>query len=178
MQTHAPALPTVFGLTKRRSGDKMEPPSDASEKRPDDDREEIAVAIGIVRRGDEFLVGIRDAEAPLPGLAEFPGGKCLAGEAPEQCVIREVREETGLDVVAVGLRQEVRHEYEHARLRLSFFDCQALLPDQEPRPPFHWTPRGKLAQLRFPEANAGLITALVDSRDEEFPQRSPGARGE
>jgi len=138
----------------------MERPGDASKKRPDEDREEIAVAIGVVRRGDELLVGIRDADAPLAGLAEFPGGKCLAGETPERCVIREVREETGLDVVVVRLRQEVRHAYGHGRLRLSFFDCEAIA-GQEPRPPFRWTARRKLAELRFPEANAGIIAALL-----------------
>jgi len=139
------------------------PVSDASQM-----RQETAVAIGIVRRGDDFLVGVRTHE-PLAGLAEFPGGKCAPGESPERCVLREVREETGLDVVVVGKRGEATHDFPHGRVRLSFFDCEAA-ESREPLLPFRWVPRAQLAELRFPGANAEIIAALVHSLNETSRQ--------
>ena len=53
----------------------------------------------IVLRGDQVLLVQRDN----PLLWELPGGSMAAGETPEQTVIREVREETGLDVAIVEL---------------------------------------------------------------------------
>ena len=53
----------------------------------------------IVLRGDDVLLVQRDA----PRLWELPGGSMLPDETPEQTVIREVREEAGVDVVVVEL---------------------------------------------------------------------------
>jgi 8-oxo-dGTP pyrophosphatase MutT (NUDIX family) len=53
----------------------------------------------VVLRENEVLLVQRDA----PRLWELPGGSMLLGETPEQTVIREVREETGLDVVIAEL---------------------------------------------------------------------------
>jgi 8-oxo-dGTP diphosphatase len=122
------------------------------------------VAIGIVHHENEFLVGIRGPAGPLAGLAEFPGGKCLPGESPERCVIREVKEETGLDVIGCRLRAEKVHKYPHSLLRLSFFDCDSAGP-AEPRAPFRWVSRQDLAGLKFPEANREIIRSLVAGLD-------------
>jgi 8-oxo-dGTP diphosphatase len=44
------------------------------------------------------LLLIRRGHAPHRGLWSLPGGRIEAGESPEQAVVREVREETGLEV--------------------------------------------------------------------------------
>jgi mutator protein MutT len=122
--------------------------------------QEVAVAIGLVRRGECYLVGERPAGAPLAGCAEFPGGKLRPGETPEACVVRECLEETGLAVVVAGRRRVVTHDYPHARVTLTFFDCEAP-GDAEPRPPFRWVPRRELAALCFPEANREVVAELA-----------------
>ena len=58
-------------------------------------------AAAIVRRGDAGwqLLTARRTEPPVAaGLWEFPGGKVDPGETPEQCVLREIREELGVEV--------------------------------------------------------------------------------
>jgi 8-oxo-dGTP diphosphatase len=50
--------------------------------------------VGSVRR----LLLIRRANPPSAGTWSVPGGKCWRGEPPEQACVREVAEETGLDV--------------------------------------------------------------------------------
>jgi 8-oxo-dGTP diphosphatase len=45
------------------------------------------------------LLLIRRGHDPHRGLWSLPGGRIEGGESPEEAVVREVREETGLDVV-------------------------------------------------------------------------------
>jgi mutator protein MutT len=126
------------------------------------DAAEVAVAIGLIRRDDSYLVGRREAAAVLGGYAEFPGGKCLPHESPEDCVRRECREETGLEVTVLGRRRVVTQDYPHGLIRLTFFDC-AVREESEPRPPFRWVPVQDLGELRFPEANREVVEELVRS---------------
>lgn len=59
----------------------------------------LAVSAAIVRDGK--LLVVRRARQPGKGWHTFPGGGVELGETLEAAVIREVKEETGLDI-AVG----------------------------------------------------------------------------
>ena len=61
----------------------------------------LAVSAAIFRDGRVLIV--RRARPPAHGLYTLPGGGVELGETLEQAVIREVREETGLDIVPVEL---------------------------------------------------------------------------
>ena len=59
-------------------------------------------AAAIVRRTDAGweLLSARRTEPPVvAGKWEFPGGKIEDGETQEECVVREIKEELGIDVV-------------------------------------------------------------------------------
>jgi 8-oxo-dGTP diphosphatase len=58
-------------------------------------------ANGIVVADNRVLLG-RRAHAPWHGLWGSPGGFCELGEHPAETVVREVREETGVDVEVTG----------------------------------------------------------------------------
>ncbi len=57
---------------------------------------------GLVTRDGKLLL-VRRAIDPWHGLWDIPGGFCEAGEHPQQTVVREVREEVGLDIVVTGM---------------------------------------------------------------------------
>ena len=60
--------------------------------------------VGIIPRGGKVLVLRRAAgESFLPGFVDLPGGGLEPGELPEDGVIREVREETGLTTSVVRI---------------------------------------------------------------------------
>src|SRR5438067_9808955 len=100
----------------------------------------IPVGIGLVRRGDAFLVRQRPKGTAMAGYWEFPGGKCEPGESPAAATARECREEIGLEVVVGPLRREVQHVYPHAWVHLSYYDCVTTDPGAEPAPStgFRW----------------------------------------
>lgn len=58
----------------------------------------IAAVLGVIVRESQVLLVRRD-NPPDAGFWGFPGGKIEAGETIEQAAVREVKEETGLDVI-------------------------------------------------------------------------------
>lgn len=81
---------------------------------------EVAAAV-ILRPDGSFLLGQRAADTFYPGYWEFPGGKVEPGETPHQALVRELREELEIDVVAATPWIVREHVYEHAHVRLHFF---------------------------------------------------------
>lgn len=57
---------------------------------------------GIVLDPSGRLLMVLRAHPPQRGFWSVPGGHCLPGETPPQACVREVREETGLDVRVVA----------------------------------------------------------------------------
>jgi len=123
----------------------------------------ILGGIGLIRRGDAFLIRQRPAGTVYAGYWEFPGGKCEPGETPAQATARECLEETGLRIVVGRLRRMIRHRYPHGLVELSFHDCTAEDPAAEPDPRtgFRWVPVARLAGLQFPEANDVILDELA-----------------
>ena len=121
------------------------------------------IGVAVVEHEGRYLVGTRGAEGPLPGYAEFPGGKCLPGESPQECAGRECREETGLDVIPIELLLNTQFTYGHGSVDLHFWRCRPVRPDSvcESHNGLRWIRTAELMRLKFPEANAPLIERLV-----------------
>ena len=126
----------------------------------DAERSTIDVALAVACRQGRVLIGLRPSGVPLAGYWEFPGGKCLPGEAPRTAAAREGLEETGLELLVGFAYPPVMHRYRHATVRLHFFDCQ-VHSMRPPRAPFRWIDLGQLPAQRFPPANASILAALA-----------------
>ena len=122
----------------------------------------------MIFRNGKLLITRRPAAAHLGGLWEFPGGKRETGETFEQCLVRELREELGVEVSVGELFEEVTHVYPEQTVRLKFFICR--LEHGEPEPlgcaALNWAGKAGLDQYTFPAADARLLDKL---RAYDFP---------
>lgn len=63
----------------------------------------VATKAIICCNGKYLLIRRSNTEETGAGTWEFPGGKLDFGESVEQCILREIREETGLTAEILGL---------------------------------------------------------------------------
>lgn len=122
----------------------------------------IDVAAGLVFRNGKLLITKRYDDAHLGGLWEFPGGKLEPKETFEQCLVRELCEELGIEVHVGRLVESVTHEYPGKTVHLKFFICD--WKENEPRPlgcsECKWVSGKELGAHEFPEADARLLQRL------------------
>ncbi|MBU0909964.1 MAG: A/G-specific adenine glycosylase [Proteobacteria bacterium] len=128
----------------------------------------IEMATGILVRGDKILIQKRQADDVWANLWEFPGGRLKEGEMPQQAVVREFLEETGLHVGVTGEITSVRHSYMHYRVILHGFFCE-VMDGEEQEPALHaaqenrWVYFTELHRFAFPAGHRKLIDYLRNS---------------
>jgi 8-oxo-dGTP diphosphatase len=122
----------------------------------------VEVSAALIFRDGKLLITQRHAKAHLGGLWEFPGGKREAGETFEECLVREIREELGVEISVGELFEEISHAYPGKSVRLKFFICKII--SGEPRPldcaAVKWVTKTELADFEFPAADAQLLQKL------------------
>ncbi len=126
-----------------------------------DAKNPIDVAAALVFRDGKVLIAQRNADSHLGGLWEFPGGKREPGETFEQCLVRELREELGVEVKAGGLFEEITHVYTDKTVHLKFFLCELSKANRNHRlAATKWIGQPELADYDFPDADARLLDRL------------------
>ena len=121
----------------------------------------VEVAAAVVERDGCYLITRRLEGTHLAGLWEFPGGKILQGEKPEDALRRELKEELGVEAAVGELMETVDWTYPEKSVRLLFFRCALAgeptpLEGQEMR----WVAATDLGSYAFPDADATLIARL------------------
>jgi 8-oxo-dGTP diphosphatase len=121
------------------------------------------VAAAVIQRPDgTFLLGQRAANTFYPGYWEFPGGKVEAGETPRQALVRELREELGIEVRKAYPWLVREHRYEHAHVALHFFrvvEWEGELCDHV-HTALAWQRADHLSVSPMLPANARVLSAL------------------
>jgi 8-oxo-dGTP diphosphatase len=122
----------------------------------------IQVAAAVVERDGRYLITRRLEGTHLAGLWEFPGGKTLPGEKPEDALRRELQEELGVEAEVGELIETVDWTYPEKSVRLLFFRC-ALRgePCPQERQEMLWVEAAQLQEYRFPAADLQLIERLA-----------------
>ena len=126
----------------------------------------VEVSAALIFRGGKLLITRRHAHSHLGGLWEFPGGKREAHETFEQCLVREIREELGVEISVGALFQEISHAYPEKSVHLKFFVCRLLSGEPQPLDcaAVKWVDRSELAAHAFPAADAQLLEQLKSPR--------------
>jgi 8-oxo-dGTP diphosphatase len=126
----------------------------------------LVVACALVDVDHRVLLCRRPEGKPMAGLWEFPGGKLLPDELPEACLVRELREELGLDVAANCLAPLTfaSHRYPDFHLLMPLFVCRVWegLPQAREGQTLKWLRPRDMTDLPMPAADRPLVAFLRD----------------
>lgn len=86
----------------------------------------LPVAAALILRNGNILVARRSGDRHLAGKWEFPGGKIEADETPQDCLVRELREELGMEIEVGGLYASSEHRYAAGVVRLAAYLARPL----------------------------------------------------
>jgi ADP-ribose pyrophosphatase YjhB (NUDIX family) len=143
--------------------------SDAANARTYPTRPFLAVSAAIFRDGRVLIV--RRARPPAHGLYTLPGGGVELGETLEEAVIREVREETALEVEPIelaGFRQAIardgggRVERHFVILPFAAHWISGEVSLNEELAEAHWLAPDELAGLKTTEGLATIVAAAAE----------------
>jgi mutator protein MutT len=124
-----------------------------------DEKPFVEGTLAVVERNGTVLLTLRPAGTHLAGYWEFPGGRIEPGETPEACIVRELREELGVEVRVLGRMGTIDHAYPERQVRLHGFRCEIV--SGEPRPlaseELRWVPLERLAEQKLPPADLAVL---------------------
>lgn len=126
----------------------------------------LVVAAALVDQDGRVLIAQRPEGKALAGLWEFPGGKLDAGERPEAALIRELKEELGIDVKEPCLAPLTfaSHAYEDFHLLMPLYVCrrwEGFVQSREGQA-LKWVRARQLRDYPMPPADEPLIPPLVE----------------
>ncbi len=128
----------------------------------------IVVAAALVDAEGRILLQQRALNRSMPGLWEFPGGKVEPSETPEAGLIRELREELGIDTDEACLAPAVfaSHPVDGQHMVLLLYICRKWrgTPAALDAAALRWVRPAEMFALPMPPADIpliGLLDALV-----------------
>lgn len=117
----------------------------------------VNVAVAVVQRSDGcVLLAERPHGKSSGGLWEFPGGKFEISENAQQALVREVREEIGIEIDRAYPWMTYEHAYPDKRVRLHFYRILA----------WHGTPHGRERQrISWEDPQALTVGPLLPANE-------------
>lgn len=123
-------------------------------------------AVVMVDIDGRILIAQRPEGKSMAGLWEFPGGKVEAGETPERALIRELKEELGIDTTESCLAAFTfaSHTYDDFHLLMPVFLCRKWDGFVQPHEGqnLKWVKIEDLKSYPMPPADAPLIAMIRD----------------
>jgi 8-oxo-dGTP diphosphatase len=126
----------------------------------------LVVACALIDADKRVLIAQRPEGKSMAGLWEFPGGKVEPGERPETTLIRELKEEIGIDVSEPCLAPLTfaSHAYETFHLLMPLYVCrrwEGFAVAREGQT-LAWVRANKLRDYPMPAADIPLIPHLEE----------------
>ena len=122
----------------------------------------VVAAAVVIREGRVLLT--RHAEGQhLAGMWEFPGGKLELGESPEAAVVRECREECGIEVEVTDILDVTHHRYPEKDVLLLFYRCALRSGEVEHLEvaDHAWVAPSELGDYPLPPADARVVARIA-----------------
>ncbi len=127
-------------------------------------KEVIRVVAAVIEHESRYLITQRNANAVLPLLWEFPGGRVEIEESEIACLLREVRGRIGVEVVAGPKLGEHLHDYTGYQVHLTMYSCK-LPAEARPYPAtvadLRWVTSREFLDYDFPPADEKTMSKLL-----------------
>ena len=123
----------------------------------------FTVTCAIIRLNGKVLAALRSEGKPLAGHWEFPGGKLQNSESLFDCVVREIDEELGMNIIPLQLLPCIVHDYGEFQIELHPVLCDVLSDTFELREHQEacWFDPGELNQLTWAPADIPIVEKLI-----------------
>ena len=126
----------------------------------------LVSAVALIDADGRVLISKRPEGKTMAGLWEFPGGKVEEKETPEDALIRELKEELGLDIAesCLAALSFASHAYTDFHLLMPLFICRVWKGVPKPREgqEIRWVRPMRLGDYAMPPADNNLVYLLQD----------------
>ncbi len=126
----------------------------------------LVAAVALVDPDGRILMAQRPLGKRMAGLWEFPGGKVDEGETPEAALVRELREELGVDITESCLAPFTfaSHAYDDFHLLMPLYLCRVWegTPTAREGQALKWVRPLAMASLPMPPADVPLVAMIRD----------------
>ncbi|MCH2068527.1 MAG: 8-oxo-dGTP diphosphatase MutT [Shimia sp.] len=126
----------------------------------------LVAAVALIDVDGRILLAQRPEGKSMAGMWEFPGGKIEAGETPEVALVRELKEELGIDTWESCLAPLTfaSHSYDDFHLLMPLFACRKWngIPSAQEGQTLAWVRAKDLRNYEMPPADIPLIPVLRD----------------
>lgn len=124
----------------------------------------LVVAAALMNEDGWILLAERPAGKSLAGFWEYPGGKVKEGETPERALVRELKEELGIEVEEKDLKPLAfaSHDYPDFHLLMPLFVCRKWkgAPHPHEGQKLAWVKKEEMKNYPMPPADVMLAAAL------------------
>ena len=129
-------------------------------KKPGEYHDRVTAAI--IQHKGKILIARRPEGDPLAGKWEFPGGKIEPGEAPAECLRREIKEELGIEISVGEFFADSIYYYPAKIIRLQAFRATWMSGRIELRShdAIEWVTTKDLKKFDFAPADIPFINNL------------------
>jgi 8-oxo-dGTP diphosphatase len=126
----------------------------------------LVSAVALVDADGRILLAQRPEGKDMAGLWEFPGGKVKDDETPEEALVRELKEELGIETSVACLSPVAfaSHAYEKFHLMMPLYLCRNWKGTVHPHEgqAIKWVKPCDLKNYPMPPADEPLIHLLLE----------------
>jgi 8-oxo-dGTP diphosphatase len=128
----------------------------------------IEVTCGIIIHENKILVTQRGEKMKLPLKWEFPGGKIEQNETPEDCLVREIKEELNIEIEIIRKLNSHPYHYQTFSITLlpfisKYVSGEIILAEHKE---YKWLPMNELKILDWAPADIPVLEEFLKTQND------------
>ena len=126
------------------------------------------VVAALISNNKEVLLSRRLSKKKTELTWEFPGGKVENGESNKQALIRELKEELGVNIEVGACCFETQHRYANKKVHLAIYHSNIISNKILNIKNVEWIMKNTLLNRNFPNGDLSFVQELVAGKIGEF----------